>query len=87
VELEQLLAEGVGMEEGVKSGRDLLAIRNRCRLTLVSLNDGHLEPPSVSLLKINNLKFFFFFFNLYDYIKGLLFLMTFLNHFSNFKTK
>ena len=48
-ELDQTLAEGVGMIEGGQSVDEVREIRDRCRVTLIALETGLLEDYQVAL--------------------------------------
>ena len=48
-ELEQILAEGVGFVKGTQSDREVFDTRNRCRVALLSLEEGLLQDLSVRL--------------------------------------
>ena len=50
-ELEQILAEGVGLVQG-ETGTSLNISRDRCRVALIPLEDGVLDHFSVSYNKI-----------------------------------
>ena len=48
-ELEQILAEGVGLVRGEQDGEELLPIRNRSAVTLLSMDEGDLEEFAVCI--------------------------------------
>ena len=48
IELEQIMAEGVGMVKSTQATQSLMHVRNRCRVALMPLEDSVLEDFSVS---------------------------------------
>lgn len=51
-EVEHLLAEGMGLTEGSFTGEEILAIRDRCRINLLTFTSGMLEPYSAEHMRV-----------------------------------
>ena len=52
MELEQIMAEGVGMVKSTETTQSFMNVRDRCRVALMPLEDSVLEDFNVSLKKL-----------------------------------